>query len=41
MASVSDWKVPSSVQPKPEDYSYDLDLALAAVVGLRATMSSL
>ena len=38
MASVSDWKVPSSVQPKPEDYSYDLDLALAAVVGLRATI---
>ena len=34
MASVSDWKVPSSVQPKPEDYSYDLDLALAAVVGI-------
>ena len=38
MASVSDWKVPASVQPKPEDYSYDLDLALAAVVGLRATI---
>jgi len=27
-----DWKV----QPKPEDYSYDLDQALAAVVGLRS-----
>src|ERR1700756_4431117 len=40
MASVSDWKVPSSVQPKPEDYGYDLDLALAAVVGLRATIPS-
>src|SRR6201993_2152358 len=38
MASVSDWKVPSSVQPKPEDYGYDLDLALAVVVGLRATI---
>jgi S1-C subfamily serine protease len=38
MASVSDWKVPASVQPKPEDYSYDLDLALAAMVGLRATI---
>ena len=38
MASVSDWKVPASVQPKPEDYSYDLDLVLAAVVGLRATI---
>jgi S1-C subfamily serine protease len=36
MPSVSDWKVPSSVQPKPEDYAYDLDRALAAVVGLRS-----
>ena len=40
MASVSDWKVPSSVQPKPEDYSYDLDLALACMVSLRATVPS-
>ena len=38
MASVSDWKVPSSVQPKPEDYPYDLDLVLASVVALRATV---
>jgi S1-C subfamily serine protease len=38
MASVSDWKVPSSAQPKPEDYSYDLDLVLASVVALRATV---
>jgi len=38
MTSVSDWKVPSAVQPKPDDYSYDLDLALAAMVGLRATV---
>jgi S1-C subfamily serine protease len=38
MASVSDWKVPTSVQPKPEDYSYDLDLALACMVALRATI---
>jgi len=38
MATVSDWKVPSSVQPKPEDYSYDLDVALACVVALRATV---
>ncbi|MGB6747095.1 MAG: S1C family serine protease [Xanthobacteraceae bacterium] len=35
MPSVSDWKVPSSAQPKPGDYSYDLDHALAAMVGLR------
>ena len=38
MASVSDWKVPSSVQPKPEDYAYDLDEALACMVALRATV---
>jgi S1-C subfamily serine protease len=38
MASVSDWKVPSSEQPKPEDYAYDLDRALAATVALRATI---
>lgn len=36
MASVSDWKVPSSAQPKPADYGYDLDAALSAVVGVRA-----
>src|SRR6266849_8252789 len=36
MASSSDWKVSPSVQPKPENYDYDLDQALASVVGLRA-----
>jgi S1-C subfamily serine protease len=38
MPSVSDWKVPSSEQPKLEDYAYDLDRALAAIVALRATI---
>jgi S1-C subfamily serine protease len=28
--------VPSAVQPKPENYTYDLDQALAAVVGVRS-----
>src|SRR6188508_964040 len=36
MPSVSDWKVPAAVQPKPEDYGYDLEAALSAVVGIRA-----
>ena len=36
MPSLSDWKVPAAVQPKPEDYAYDLDQALAAVVGVRS-----
>jgi len=35
MPSVSNWKVPSSAQPKPEDYGYDLERALSCVVGLR------
>jgi len=38
MPSVSNWKVPSAAQPKPEDYGYDLDLALSCVVGLHATV---
>ncbi|MGE0724134.1 MAG: S1C family serine protease [Alphaproteobacteria bacterium] len=36
MSSPSDWKVPTSVQPKPDDYAYDLDAALGAVVGVKA-----
>jgi S1-C subfamily serine protease len=38
MPSVSDWKVPSGEQPKPADYAYDLDTAMNAVVGLRASV---
>jgi S1-C subfamily serine protease len=34
MASVSDWQVPPAVRPKQEDYGYDLDRALNAVVGV-------
>src|SRR5437764_560276 len=40
MPSASEWKVPASVQPKPEDYGYDLDAALSAVVGIRAIIPS-
>jgi S1-C subfamily serine protease len=40
MPSVSDWKIPSAVQPKPGDYGYDLDHALAAMVGLRTIVPS-
>jgi S1-C subfamily serine protease len=36
MPSVSDWKVPASVQPKPEDYGFDLEQAFNSVVGVRA-----
>ena len=34
----SDWELPLSAQPKPEDYSYDLDRALSAVVGVRSSV---
>ncbi len=40
MPSVSDWKIPSAAQPKPDDYDYDLDQALTAMVGLRAIVPS-
>ena len=38
MSSSGDWEMPPGAQPKPEDYSYDLDGALAASVGLRAVV---
>jgi S1-C subfamily serine protease len=38
MASASDWKIPAAAQPRPENYRYDLDAALGAVVGLRAVI---
>ena len=40
MSSLGDWKLPPFVQPKPGDYSYDLDQALGSVVGLRTTVPS-
>jgi len=36
MASLIEWKVPPSAQPRSEDYSYDLERALSAVVGLHS-----
>jgi len=36
MPQPGDWKVPSSAQPKPEDYVYDLDHALASVVAVHS-----
>lgn len=35
--SDNDWNVPLESRPRPRDYSFDLDRALDAVVGLRAT----
>jgi S1-C subfamily serine protease len=38
MPSISEWKIAAAMQPRSEDYAYDLDRALQSVVGLRATM---
>src|SRR5215470_13921605 len=38
MPQPADWKVPSSVQPKPKDYTYDLDRALSAVVAVHTVV---
>jgi len=36
MSSSSDWEMPLAVQPRPEQYDYDLEEALNSLVGLRA-----
>src|SRR5215813_8742796 len=38
MASLSDWNVSAALQPKPSDYAFDLDSALASMVALRTTI---
>jgi S1-C subfamily serine protease len=40
MPPVSEWKVPSGQQPKAEDYGFDLDRALASIVGIRTIIPS-
>jgi S1-C subfamily serine protease len=36
MPSLTEWKVPAAVQPRAEDYDFDLERALASVVGLHS-----
>src|ERR1700686_1804479 len=36
ISRASAWKGPAAVQPKPQDYAYDLDQALASMVGVRS-----
>lgn len=36
MSSLTEWKVPPANQPRPGDYAFDLDRALASVVGLHS-----
>src|ERR1700710_2830352 len=36
MPSLTEWKVPLTSQPRASDYGFDLDRALASVVGLHS-----
>src|ERR1700757_323450 len=36
MPRTADWEIPSEIQPKAADVSFDLDRTLGAVLGLRA-----
>jgi S1-C subfamily serine protease len=36
----SEWEIPSNLQPDPDEYGFDLERALRAVVGLRANVPS-
>jgi S1-C subfamily serine protease len=36
MASLLEWKVPAAAQPRAQDYAYDLERTLSAVIGLHA-----
>ena len=38
MSTPSDWEIPQHAQPKQEDWGFDLERVLAAVVTLRATI---
>ncbi|MCH8238915.1 MAG: serine protease [Proteobacteria bacterium] len=40
MATLSGWRVPSAVQPRPEDYLFDLDAALATAVCVHSRVPS-
>ena len=38
MSRTVDWEIPAEIQPKPGDCGFDLDRALSAILGLRATI---
>src|SRR5215469_12035286 len=38
MPRTVDWEIPGEIQPKPGDCAFDLDRALSAILGLRATI---
>jgi S1-C subfamily serine protease len=40
MPSLTEWKVPVSAQPRPEDYGFDLDATLSSIVCLHSIIPS-
>src|SRR5207245_4153613 len=40
MPSLTEWKVPPAYQPRPGDYSFDLERVLSSVVGLHSIIPS-
>src|SRR5579862_9699485 len=40
MPQIPDWKVPPDAAPQAADYTFDLDRALQAVVGIRSVVPS-
>src|SRR6202011_4752329 len=38
MSRTVDWEIPGEIQPKQADFSFDVDRALSAVLGLQATV---
>src|SRR6195256_3813261 len=40
MPSLTEWKVPPAYQPRPGDYSFELDRVLSSVVGLHSIIPS-
>jgi S1-C subfamily serine protease len=38
MPRTIEWEIPAEIQPKPEDYAFDLDSALGAVLGVQSTI---
>src|SRR3954453_16723989 len=39
MPSLTKWKVPAAIQPRPEDFGFDLEGALSSVVGLHSIIA--
>src|ERR1700741_709906 len=38
MARTIEWEIPNELQPKPEDFAFDLEAKLKGILGLQATV---